>query len=107
MIDPEGLEISHCFRFEFQATNNEAEYEALLAGLKVAKELGADFLLIKSDSQLVVNQVTGSYQAKGDNMIAYLERVQTAMAAFKATKIEQIPRTKNHRADVLAKTAAT
>ena len=55
MIDPEGAECSHCFRFEFRATNNEAEYEALLAGMKVAGALGAEYLQIKSDSQLVVN----------------------------------------------------
>ena len=55
LIDPEGIESSHCLRFKFRVTNNEAEYEALLAGLKVAKELGAQFLPIKSDSQLIVN----------------------------------------------------
>ena len=65
LIDPEGIESSHCLRFEFRATNNEAEYEALLAGLNAARELGAQFLAIKSDSQLIVNQVAGSYQAKG------------------------------------------
>ncbi|KAK4845460.1 hypothetical protein QYF36_005345 [Acer negundo] len=47
---------NHCFKFGFKATNNEAEYEALLAGMGVAEALGADFLLVKSDSQLVVNQ---------------------------------------------------
>ena len=59
VIDPEGAECSHCFRFEFRATNNKAEYEALLVGMRVAGALGADYLLIKSDSQLVVNQVSG------------------------------------------------
>ncbi|KAI9164955.1 hypothetical protein LWI28_004980 [Acer negundo] len=55
VIDSEGVECSHCSRFEFRATNNEAEYEALLARMRVAEALGADFLLVKSDSQLVVN----------------------------------------------------
>ena len=41
LIDPEGVETSHCIRFEFTATNNEAEYEALLVGLTVTGELGA------------------------------------------------------------------
>ena len=50
VIDPEGIECSHCFRFEFKATNNEVEYEALIAGIGVAEALMADFLLIKSDS---------------------------------------------------------
>ena len=59
MIDLEGVECNHCFRFEFRANNNEAEYEALLVGMGVAEALKTDFLLIKSNSQLVVNQVSG------------------------------------------------
>ena len=55
LTDPKGVECSHYFRFEFRATNNEAEYEALLAGMGVAEALKVDFLLVKSDSQLVVN----------------------------------------------------
>ncbi|KAI9180541.1 hypothetical protein LWI28_005866 [Acer negundo] len=65
--------------FEFRATNNEAKYEALLAEMKVAEELGADFLLVKSDSKLVVNQVSRLYHANGDNMISYLKQVQKAI----------------------------
>ena len=106
MIDLKGVECIHCFRFEFKATNNEAEYEALPARMGVAEALEADFLLTKSDSQLVVNQVLGVYQAKGDNMVAYLAKVREAMKKFKGVRMEQVPREKNHRADVLAKIAA-
>ena len=105
LVDPQGVESAHCLRFEFRATNNETEYEALLAGLKVAKELGAQHLAIKSDSQLIVNQVAGTYQAKGDNMSTYLERVKQETKGFRMIKIEQIPRGANHRANVLAKIA--
>ncbi|KAK0588056.1 hypothetical protein LWI29_033603 [Acer saccharum] len=49
LTDPKGIEFSHCFRFEFKATNNEAEYKALLVGMRVVEELGADFLLIRKD----------------------------------------------------------
>ncbi|KAI9182656.1 hypothetical protein LWI28_027571 [Acer negundo] len=59
VIDLEEVEYSHCFRFGFMVTNNEAEYEALLARMGVTEALGADFLIVKSDSQLVVNQVLG------------------------------------------------
>ena len=79
------------------------EYEALLAGMKVAKELDADLLLVMSDLQLVINQVSGQYQAKGENMVAYLEKVREAMARFKGVRMEPIPWDKNHQADVLAK----
>ncbi|KAI9192454.1 hypothetical protein LWI28_023113 [Acer negundo] len=57
------------------------------------------------DGYLVVNQVLGLYQAKGDNMVAYLAKVREAMSGFKGVRMEQIPREKNHRADVLAKIA--
>ncbi|KAK0571222.1 hypothetical protein LWI29_012685 [Acer saccharum] len=105
LVDPEGIETSHCIRFEFRAINNEAEYEALFVGLTAARELGAQFLAIKSDSQLIVKQVAGTYQAKGDNMSAYLEKVKQAIKAFQMIKMEQIPRGANHRADVLTKIA--
>ncbi|KAK0596932.1 hypothetical protein LWI29_020323 [Acer saccharum] len=107
LIDPEGIECNHCFRFEFKVTNNEAEYEALLAGIKVATKLGVEYLVVRSDSQLIINQVSGTYQARGDNMIAYLRKVREAATKFKGMRMEQIPREKNHRADVLAKIAAT
>ncbi|KAK0605347.1 hypothetical protein LWI29_025773 [Acer saccharum] len=55
LIYPKGIEYSHCFRFEFKVTNNEAEYEAMLTGMKVATQLRADYLLLRSDSQLVIN----------------------------------------------------
>ncbi|GFZ18321.1 hypothetical protein Acr_27g0000600 [Actinidia rufa] len=69
---PSGEQMEYAIRMGFKATNNEAEYEALLAGLRVATELGAQSLEVFSDSQLVVNQVQGDYLAKDARMIAYL-----------------------------------
>jgi ribonuclease HI len=60
-------------RLNFSASNNEAEYEALLHGLRAANRLDADSLTIHYDSQLIVNQLTGEYMAKDKRMIAYLE----------------------------------
>ena len=74
LTDPKGVKCSHCFRFEFRAINNETEYETLLVGKGVAEALVAYFLILKSDCQLVVNQVSGLYQAKSDNMAAYLAK---------------------------------
>ncbi|GFS38889.1 hypothetical protein Acr_00g0059990 [Actinidia rufa] len=68
---PSGEQMEYAIRMGFKATNNEAEYEALLAGLRVATELGAQSLEVFSDSQLVVNQVQGDYLAKDARMIAY------------------------------------
>ena len=57
VITPEGIKLEHSFRLGFKASNNEAEYEALLAGLRVVSNLGAKEVEIYSDSRLVVNQV--------------------------------------------------
>jgi len=72
---PDRLLIEKALRFAFKANNNQTEYEALIAGMLLAKEMGAKGLLEKSDSLLVTGQVTGEYQAKDPQMVAYLEYV--------------------------------
>ena len=57
---PEGDKLKHKVRLQYQTTNNEAEYEALLKGLELAKSLGAESILIQGDSQLVISQVRSS-----------------------------------------------
>ena len=64
LISSESHRILYALRFNFLATNNEAEYEAMLVGLRLAKEVQAESLSIFSDSQLVVNQIQGKYQTK-------------------------------------------
>jgi len=56
--------IEQTLRFAFKASNNQAEYEALIAGMLLAKEMGAQSLVVKSDSQLITGQVTGEFHAK-------------------------------------------
>ncbi|GFS37177.1 hypothetical protein Acr_00g0050430 [Actinidia rufa] len=105
-----GEQMEYAIRMEFKATNNEAEYEALLAGLRIAAELGAQSLDIFSDSQLVVNQVQGEYLAKDARMIAYLGEVKAASARIKEVKIYQmvqIPWEENKKVDALANLAST
>ncbi|KAK0583129.1 hypothetical protein LWI29_033613 [Acer saccharum] len=70
---PEGDAVECAMRFDFKATNNQAKYEALLAGLRVCTALGADELEIFSDSQVVVNQVLDEYQARDEHIIVYLD----------------------------------
>ena len=79
---PNGLLIEHVLRFAFKANNNQAEYEALIAGMLLAKEMGAESLLAKSDSLLVTGQVTGEYQAKDPQMAAYLGYIQILKESF-------------------------
>ncbi|GJX03612.1 reverse transcriptase domain-containing protein [Tanacetum coccineum] len=64
VVSPEGKEYTYALRFEFETTNNEAEYEALLAGLRIAKEMEIRELIIFEDSQLVANQVKGLFEAR-------------------------------------------
>ncbi|KAJ0493832.1 putative nucleotidyltransferase, Ribonuclease H [Helianthus annuus] len=63
LIDPEGIEYTYALRFEFKTSNNEAEYEALLAGLQTAVKAGATSVLAHVDSLLVANQISREYEA--------------------------------------------
>jgi len=104
---PDGLLIEQALRFVFKANNNQAEYEALIMGMLLAKEMGAKELLAKSDSLLVTGQVTGEYQAKDPQIAAYLEYVQVLKESFKLFKLVHVPREENARADLLAKLASS
>ncbi|KAK0574767.1 hypothetical protein LWI29_028755 [Acer saccharum] len=103
---PEGDTVECAMRFDFKATNNQAEYEALLAGLRVCIALGADELEVYSDSQVVVHQVLDEYQAREEHMIAYLDIAKKLLKKFKAYRISQIPREENEKADALSKLAS-
>nr|GEW58668.1 reverse transcriptase domain-containing protein [Tanacetum cinerariifolium] len=72
----EGVELTYAMRFQFTASNNEAEYEALIAGLRIATQMGVKNVQVNVDTKLVANQVLGTYVAKEDNMIQYLKIVK-------------------------------
>ncbi|KAK0600228.1 hypothetical protein LWI29_012865 [Acer saccharum] len=103
---PEGDSVECALRFDFKATNNQAEYEALIAGLKVCTVLGADEVEIFSDSQVVVNQVLDEYQARDESMITYLELAKELLGRFKEYRIIHVHREENEQADALAKLAS-
>ena len=69
-------------RFRFRASNNEAEYEAVIAGLNLAHSMEADQLEICNDSQLVVKQIEDSYEARGEKIILYLKKVRELLKKF-------------------------
>ncbi|XP_013709457.2 uncharacterized protein LOC106413181 [Brassica napus] len=102
LTSPTGNTTSRAVRCNFKATNNESEYEALIAGLTVAHQMGAENIQVFSDSQLIINQVQGEYQAKDDSMIQYLAVAQRVIKKFKSCKLTQIPREQNSQADTLA-----
>ncbi|GJZ82320.1 reverse transcriptase domain-containing protein [Tanacetum coccineum] len=107
LINPEGAEFTYAMRFRFEATNNEAEYEALIAGLRIAEQMGVKNLQANVDSRLVANQVNGFYTAKESGMVQYLNKVKTLAKSFKEFSIKQIPRSENKKADALSKIAST
>ncbi|XP_076929983.1 uncharacterized protein LOC143594603 [Bidens hawaiensis] len=106
ITNPEGKHFTYALRLEFKSTNNEAEYEALLAGLRIAKKLGARHLEAHVDSMLVANQIEGSYDAKDNKMASYLAQAKALMATFATCKVKHINRSENKQADALSKLAS-
>ncbi|XP_073108374.1 uncharacterized protein [Elaeis guineensis] len=88
----EGDVVEYALRFEFPATNNKVEYEALIAGLRLTKDVRAKHLKVFSDSQLIMRQVKDEYEAQEKNIKRYLEKV---------------PQMQNTRMDALSKLAAS
>ncbi|KAK3033640.1 hypothetical protein RJ639_033765 [Escallonia herrerae] len=106
LISPEGFTIEYALSLGFQASNNEAEYEALLAGIRLSHALKVDSLSVHSDSQLVVNHVLGDYEARDERMAQYLNLVKTLAMKFQNFTIRQIPRDQNTQADTLSRLAS-
>ncbi|XP_075670396.1 uncharacterized protein LOC142640196 [Castanea sativa] len=107
VITPEGIRLKYSFRLGFRASNNEVEYKALLAGLRVVSDLGAREVEIYSDSQLVVNQVLGSFEAKYPRMVEYLRIAKRTMGYFSSVKVEQVAKGQNRHVDSLATLASS
>ena len=103
----EGILVEVSLTLSFPTSNNQAEYEAFLAGLHLTEDLGAEEIIICTDSQLVALQVRGEYQAKNDNLFEYLTLVKEKMAKFTSVEVKHVPREHNVRADILSKLAST
>ena len=95
--------MKYAIRLQFLATNNVAEYEALLIGLSLSKALRANSLIVQANSQLIIGQVKGDYEAKEERMQKYLKIVQRLSQHFDNLNFVQIPRAKNAEADFLAR----
>ena len=105
LTSPEGIDIEYALRFGFHMSNNEAEYEAVIAGLNLAHSLEVDQLEVYSDSQLVVRQIEDTYEDKSKRMILYLQKVRDLLNKFVLVQVKHVPRAENSRADALAKLA--
>ena len=98
--------MKHKIRLQYQATNNEVEYEALFKGLELAKSVEVKSILVLGDSQLIMGQINGMYEAKEGRMKKYLEKVLRLVKKFKEANFVQIPKEENVEADTLAKEAS-
>jgi ribonuclease HI len=102
LIPLEGDAIKYAIRLEFVATNNIVEYEGLVNGIRLAKDLGIRWLLIRGDSQLVANQVQKEYDCNNDMMAGYLAEVRTMEKFFGGFEVRYVSRLDNHDANHLA-----
>ncbi|XP_015931648.1 uncharacterized protein LOC107457962 [Arachis duranensis] len=107
LVNKGEIQIEVSLKFEFPASNNQVEYEALITGLKLAEEVGATKVVIFSDSQVVTSQINGEYQAKDPNMKRYLDKILEHLRHFAEIEVKHITRDLNSRADVLSKLAST
>ncbi|GJZ95844.1 reverse transcriptase domain-containing protein [Tanacetum coccineum] len=106
LIDPPGMEYTYAIRLNFPSTNNKAEYEALLVGLRMAQKMKVQVLSVKVDSKLVACQMNGEFVASNEGMAKYLAKAKELAAPFKKFSIQNIPRNQNQKADVLSKLAS-
>ena len=90
-------------KFQFRATNNEVEYEATIAYLQIYRDLEAKHVRLRIDSQLVVNQILGEYEAREPTMQKYLAKIKSLIALFESFEVERLPISQNEQADALFK----
>nr|ABA97891.1 retrotransposon protein, putative, unclassified [Oryza sativa Japonica Group] len=99
-----------CFEFAYTikpyATNNQAEYEAVLKGLQLLKEVEADTIEIMGDSLLVISQLAGEYECKNDTLMVYNEKCQELMKEFWLVTLKHVSREQNIEANDLAQGAS-
>lgn len=107
LIDPDKVETTYALRFDFLASNNETEYEALVAGLQLTIKIGAKTIQVFEDSQLMVRQVDGSYDAKDTVMKKYRDKVRSSISHFDSFRIDRIPRSQNRLVEALSKLASS
>ncbi|MCX5697309.1 MAG: ribonuclease HI family protein [Candidatus Omnitrophica bacterium] len=105
VICRKGEVVKNISRYIGTATNNFAEYSALISGLEEALIMKTDSIVIYSDSQLVCRQLNKQYKVKSDSIIGLFIQAQRLLSTFKEVSIKNIPREENRGADKLANLA--
>jgi ribonuclease HI len=102
-ISPLGEDMRYAVRLHFPTSNNMAEYETLLCGLRIAIETGIKCLDVRGDSQLIIDQVMKNASCHDEKMEAYCNVVHALEDKFYGIELNHVPRKYNEEADELAK----
>jgi ribonuclease HI len=106
LIDPKGKQNFLSYRLEFECTNNTAEYESLVQGLKKSMDLNIKEVKVFKDSKIIVRHVKNTIHCNSPHWNNYQQEVHRLIEHFEAFNISAIPRVKNILADSLATTAS-
>jgi ribonuclease HI len=106
LISPSQIRTCYTARLEFSCTNNIAEYEALLLGLRKLKAMRIRRAILKSDSQVITGHIDKSSRARDLKLEKYLDRIRKMEASFEGFSVKNIPRGENEHVDLLVKSAA-
>lgn len=106
-ISPSGDKVSYVLRIHFRASNNAAEYEAAIHGLRIAIELGIKRLEVFRDSALIINQVNKNWDCFSEKMDTYCAQIRKLEGKFYGIEFRHVIRVDNQVADVLSKLGST
>jgi ribonuclease HI len=106
LVAPLKVKTCYATKLHFSCTNNIAEYEALLLGLRKLRAMGIRRAILKTDSQVISGHVDKGSKARDPKLERYLDTVRRLEASFEGFSVKNIPRSENEHADLLAKSAA-
>ena len=107
MTLPEKDVLKYEVQLQFLTMNNEAEYEVILTSLRIAKAFGVKNLKLRSDSKLIVGQITNEYEVKEERLKRYLKLTSQLINDFDDVRFKQIPLENNSAAEEVSKLAST
>ena len=106
LTSPTGDTVQYVLQILYTDSNNAAEYEALLHGLRMAVSMGIQRLEVRGDSNLAISQINGDFDAKDPKMAAYRNAVLKMSARFEGLEFHHVARENNQAADILARIGA-